>query len=243
MHADLQSAIIGLLDLAAPCALLDIGCGTGDLLARIAAQARPGSRLVGIDASPRAIAAAAAQAPGLEFSVHKFVGTLPFPSATFDAVISANLLECIVDKAAFLREVARVLKPGGAVICGHWDWDTQVYASEDRHTLRHLIHAYADWQQGWMDACDGLMGRKLWGLFQGSGLFSGRVEVVTLVETRYAPGQQGYDRLHDLEALVAQQVVPAEEYTRFCREMAALDAAGAYFYSLNCYLYVGQMRG
>jgi SAM-dependent methyltransferase len=243
MHASLQTMIIRLLDLSAPCALLDIGCGTGDLLQEVARQAQPGSRLLGIDASAAAIAAASAQAPALAFNVHKFVDTLPLPSATFDVAISVNLLECIVDKAAFLRELARVLKPGGTLICAHWDWDTQVYASDEPAALRWLVHAYADWQQGWMDACDGLMGRKLWGVFQRSGLFTGRVEVSTLVETRYAPGQQGYDRLQDLAALAAQGIVDGDMFARFRHEMESLNAQGAYFYSINCYLYIGQTQG
>ena len=53
----------------------------------------------------------------------------------------------------------------------HWDWDTQVYFSENKTIVRKFVAAFADWQQGWMDACDGQMGRKLWGLFGRLGTF------------------------------------------------------------------------
>jgi SAM-dependent methyltransferase len=152
------------------------------------------------------------------------------------------MLECVIDKAALLREMARVLKPHGAVLCAHWDWDTQVYASEQPHRLRPLIHAFADWQQGWMDACDGMMGRKLWGIFQGSHLFTGHVEVYTHIETQYEPGQYGYDRLQDVAALVQHGTVSPADYDQIIEEMQRLANRGEYFYSLNSYIYMGQKQ-
>jgi SAM-dependent methyltransferase len=222
-------------------AVLDIGCGDGAFLHAVAQQIAPGSRLVGTDAKAGKIENTNTQHATIEFIHHKFTQTLPFPDNAFDLVASKDVLECIVDKGALLREMARVLKPKGTVLCAHWDWDTQVYASDDAATIRKVVHAFADWQQGWMDTCDGQMGRKLWGLFQGSGLFDGRVEVYTYIDTSYQPGQYGYDRLHDLEEQPGSSLVASGDLLRVQQEMAALDRAGAYFYSLNSYIYIGQM--
>jgi SAM-dependent methyltransferase len=220
--------------------ILDIGCGTGELLRTIGQTVDKTSRLVGIDAKPSAIATAQTQHPAGDYRTHKFEQQLPFGDEQFDLVLSIDVLECVVDKAALLQEIARVLKPQGTVVCAHWDWDTQVYASEQTGLIRQWVHAFADWQQGWMDACDGMMGRKLWGLFQRSQRFTGRIAVFTLVETNYEPGQYGYDRMQDLKKLAERGALAVADYQRLHQEMTGLAQCGAYFYSLNSYIYLGQ---
>ena len=91
-----------------------------------------------------------------------------------------------------------------------------------------------------MDASDGQMGRRLWGLFQGSGLFDGSMESFTLLETRYEPGQYGYDRLQDLAGLVKAGTIDGTEYDMICEEMKALAESKKYFYSVNSYVYLGR---
>lgn len=86
---------------------------------------------------------------------------LPFDDASFDLVYSHNLLECVPDARAVAEEVARILRPGGQAVIGHWDWDSQLYDSADKTLVRRLIAAYADWQQAWMEHADAWMGRRL----------------------------------------------------------------------------------
>jgi SAM-dependent methyltransferase len=244
MKPSLFDSLITLLHLRPDQAytILDIGCGTGELLRTISERVAGNSRLVGIDPMGASIASAQTQHPDGEYLHQKFERQLTFGDGEFDLVLSVDVLECVIDKAALLREMARVLKPHGTVLCAHWDWDTQVYASEQPHRLRPLIHAFADWQQGWMDACDGMMGRKLWGIFQGSHLFTGHMEVYTHLETEFEPGHYGYDRLHDLAALVRRGTVSAADYEQIGQEMQQLSSRGEYFYSLNSYIYRGKKR-
>lgn len=220
--------------------ILDIGCGTGELLRAISRLVGNTSHLIGIDARAASTAIAQAQHPAGEYRHHKFEQQLPFGDEQFALVLSTDVLECVVDKAALVQEMARVLKPQGRVVCAHWDWDTQVYASAQADLLRQWVHAFADWQQSWTETCDGLMGRKLWGLFQRSQRFTGHIEVFTLVETRYEPGQCGYDRLQDLKGLAERGVLALADYQRIYEEMTSLARCGEYFYSLNSYIYIGQ---
>ena len=122
----------------------------------------------------------------------------------------------------------------------HWDWDTQVYSSDHKEVVRKLVAEFSDWQQGWMDASDGQMGRRLWGLFEGSGLFTGVMDSFTLLETQYEEGQYGFDRLQDLANLVKAGRIAEAEYDMFCGEMRALAESRKYFYSLNSYIYLGK---
>jgi SAM-dependent methyltransferase len=96
--------------------LLDLGCGRGGPGLWVA-RALP-ARLVGIDVSPLGIELAAARAAsflpagGAEFRVATFEAT-GLPDAHVDAVMSVDALPFSPDPAAAVREVHRVLRPGG----------------------------------------------------------------------------------------------------------------------------------
>ena len=165
---------------------------------------------------------------------------LPFADGAFDAVYSLNMLECVADKAALLAEMARVLRPGGAVVCAHWDWDTQTVDGADKALVRGIVQTFSDWQQGWMAASDGWMGRRLWPTFQRSGLFTGRIETYTLTNTVYAPGWVGYEQVASLRRAGPARPDSPDDYARFCDDLAAQAARGEYFYSITLYVYVGQ---
>ena len=220
--------------------ILDFGCGRGELLGRISDRVAPESTLVGIDAMEKPIDHARGLHPNIDFRHEKFIDSLPFPDAGFDIVVSVDALECIPNKARLIAEVARILRPTGKVLFAHWDWDTQIYNSEHKESIRKFVLAFSDWKQDWMEASDGQMGRGLWGLFEGSGLFVGSMKSFTLLETRYEAGQYGYDRLQDLVGLTETGTIDGTEYDMICDEMEALTESKKYFYSVNSYIYSGK---
>jgi SAM-dependent methyltransferase len=242
MKDALFEKILSLLDLESGKRydILDLGCGSGDLLGRISDTVAPESTLVGIDALEKSIGHARESCPSIDFRHEKFVDSLSFPDSSFDIVVSVDTLECIPNKSALLAEVARILRPTGNVLFSHWDWDTQVYNSEHKESIRKFVAAFSDWKQGWMDASDGQMGRRLWGLFEGNGMFTGIVEAFTLLETKYEEGQYGFGRLRDLAALVKAGRIDESEYDTVCREMGTLAKSKQYFYSVNSYIYLGK---
>ena len=99
---------------AAPRLLLDAGCGTGGLLARIAAE-YPGRGIFGLDAEPLACTRAA------EKSGHSVcagsVNALPFANAAFGAIFSADVLcHAGVDESAALAQFRRCLGDDGVLV-------------------------------------------------------------------------------------------------------------------------------
>jgi len=93
---------------------LEIGAGSGRLLIRIGRE-RP-YRLVAIDYAPYAIRAVRENYHRANVSGHALFGdatALPFPDASFDLVLSGGLLEHFREPAPVVREMARVLRPGG----------------------------------------------------------------------------------------------------------------------------------
>jgi SAM-dependent methyltransferase len=94
--------------------LLDIGCGSGELVSRYASQFES---VAGTDVSENALKVARAQTPAGDFrKVEDMV--LPFPDGSFDFVVSNQVLEHIYpsETALFFSEISRVLAKGGQAV-------------------------------------------------------------------------------------------------------------------------------
>lgn len=89
--------------------LLDVGCGTGHHLVQVRRQ---GFDVSGVDGSEEMIALARASNRGVEIR-HGDVEALPFPSGGFDVVLCIEVLRYLPRLSGCLREMARVLRPGG----------------------------------------------------------------------------------------------------------------------------------
>ncbi|MCA8909796.1 MAG: methyltransferase domain-containing protein [Rhodospirillaceae bacterium] len=93
-------------------AVLDVACGTGALAVAAAGRVGPGGRVVGLDANPQMLAVARAKPVAVTWQEGR-AEALPFEDASFDAVVSQFGLMFFDDPALALREMMRVLKPGG----------------------------------------------------------------------------------------------------------------------------------
>ena len=122
--------------------VLEIGCGTGSLLLLVT-KAQPTAEVVGLDPDPNALAIARRKArrAGVEISLDQgFADALPYPDASFDRVLSSFMFHHLSRdvKEKTLREVRRVLKPGGGF---HMVDFAPSGASGKRGFTAHLIHA------------------------------------------------------------------------------------------------------
>jgi SAM-dependent methyltransferase len=112
--------LVAVAGLAPGQTVLEVGCGTGNLLA-VAADAQPGATVVGLDPDPAALERARAKARrrGRQFRVEQgFADDLPHPDASVDRVLSAFMFHHLppATKRAMLAEVRRVLVPGGQLL-------------------------------------------------------------------------------------------------------------------------------
>ncbi len=106
-------------------AVVDVGCGPGHLAIRLARER--GLRVTACDLDPAMVARADANAargfapgdPGRPAFLVGDVAALPFPDQTFDLAVSTFSLHHWADPAAGLRELHRVLRPGGRALI--WD--------------------------------------------------------------------------------------------------------------------------
>ncbi|HWM01524.1 MAG TPA: class I SAM-dependent methyltransferase [Actinophytocola sp.] len=113
--------------------VLDVGCGTGNLL-RTIGRRHPGVELGGLDPDPRALARAERKArrAGLDVRLDRgFAQELPYPDGSVDRVFSSLMLHHLdtASKDALLAEARRVLRPDGQLILA----DALVDGSGHRH--------------------------------------------------------------------------------------------------------------
>jgi SAM-dependent methyltransferase len=90
--------------------ILDLGCGDGQLTARVALS---GANVVGLDASPQMAAAARSRGIAVDEGSAE---SLPYVDGSFDAVFSNAALHWVRDQDAMLAEVRRVLTVGGRFV-------------------------------------------------------------------------------------------------------------------------------
>lgn len=104
--------------------VVDVGCGTANLLPRLAAWGASVQAYAGVDASAPALRAAAGKAAGAPFPAARIAaaaGALPLGTGAFDTAVTASSLHEWPDPPAGLREIRRVLRPGGTLLLLDWD--------------------------------------------------------------------------------------------------------------------------
>lgn len=113
--------------------VLDVGCGSGEFLAMLAAI---GAEPAGIDPAPRMVEAARAAAPGADVRVGG-AESLPWGHRTFDVVTAVNAIQFADDTLEALAEAVRVTMPGGRIALSNW-------AEGSRNDLDVLERAVAE---------------------------------------------------------------------------------------------------
>ena len=99
--------------------VLDVGCGTGSLAAKLAAA----DRVFGLDADAHALDLARAKIDtGRVFLARGLAQSMPFRAGTFDVVVSSLFFHHLTTQAKgdVLQEIRRVLRPGGRFVVVDW---------------------------------------------------------------------------------------------------------------------------
>jgi ubiquinone/menaquinone biosynthesis C-methylase UbiE len=141
LHAHVRRALGDVTKVGA--AVLDAGCGTGGLILRMRGE-RPAWRFSGIDFSSLAVELARKRC-GSDVDLREAsITALPFADASFDAVVSADVVCQVEDPATALAEFRRVLRPGGSIVINVpaymwlWSYHDDTCQTKHRYTRREL---------------------------------------------------------------------------------------------------------
>jgi ubiquinone/menaquinone biosynthesis C-methylase UbiE len=149
--------------------LLDCGSGSGSITVGLAQAVAPGE-VTGIEISETEVARARSKATAegianLHFEIGD-ITNLAFPAESFDAVFSHNVLEHVAEPLKALREMHRVLKPGGVIGIRDIDGGGHLYSPANA-----LLHEYARLLLTVWEMAGGhpRIGRRLRGLLHEAG--------------------------------------------------------------------------
>jgi len=99
--------------------VVDVGCGTGVLARAAAEQVGPSGDVVGLDRNDGMLQVARRSPAAVDWRAGR-AEALPFPDGAFDRVVSQCALMFFDDRQAAVREMARVVRPGGTVTVATW---------------------------------------------------------------------------------------------------------------------------
>ncbi len=123
--------------------IVDLGSGPGELAIELARRL-PGARVIGVDpaAAMRDAAARAAMLAGVTTAafVHGEAGAIPLPDGSADLLVSTLSMHHWPDPAAALREIDRILRPGGEALV----YDARFVTYSDRELRRYAEGAGLD---------------------------------------------------------------------------------------------------
>jgi demethylmenaquinone methyltransferase/2-methoxy-6-polyprenyl-1,4-benzoquinol methylase len=105
--------LVSRIDVGAADTVLDVATGTGAVAVELIRQ--KGCTVLGLDQSAEMLAVARRRLPPAVELVEADAQRLPFPDGTFEGLTFTYLLRYVDDPAATLRELARVVKPGGTI--------------------------------------------------------------------------------------------------------------------------------
>lgn len=205
--------------------VLDVGCGTGEILARLAAK-YPQARFTGIDLEDPHLARAAER--NAEFGdrvrfEHGDAMSLHFPDASFDYAICRHVVQAVPDASRVIAEMKRVVRPGGRL---------HIIAEDYGMLWAHPTELNADgfWQVvpprfGAAIGCDLHVGRKTYTLLHDAGIRDIACDYVVVDTLRvdreifariWEAWRDGYT-----DSIIQHGGLPREEVDQRWREMIA----------------------
>ena len=233
---DEQAPLIAPLELAPGLRVLDFGCGPGYLTEELARRVGSAGRACGADLNARFVADANRRAewiPNLSY-VHLDGERLPFAGASFDRVLAKNVLEYVPDLDGTLRELRRVLAPGGRVHTIDSDWGFVIVEPWSRATTERVFAAAAPAYR------EPLVGRKLAGALVAAGFKNVDVRIVATPDRRGGSLAVMRNTASYVKALGR---IPHAEMDSLIAELELAVESGGYLFVLPQFLVTATTEG
>jgi ubiquinone/menaquinone biosynthesis C-methylase UbiE len=227
--------VLKALQLRAGQRVLDVGVGPGLLAYEMAESVGRDGHVCGIDISEDMLAMSrnrSADQPWTEYQ-RADATNLPYPDDSFDAAVSTQVYEYVVNIPAALAELYRVMRPGGRVVVIDTDYGSLVINTGDEARMKRVLSA---WDEHFVHA-------RLPRIFSGHLRDAGFVIIQRDVIPMFNP--DFHDNTYAKRALgiiasfvIGRRGVSQEEADAWLAEFTELGNQGKFFFSLNRYLFV-----
>jgi SAM-dependent methyltransferase len=158
---------------------------------------------------------------------------LAYENETFDGCRIDRVLQHIAEPAVAIREMVRVLRPGGVLVAFDNDWETLTIDSTDRSLTRTVLNTWCDrFPSGWI-------GRRLVPLFLDAGLDEVATHPKTLVSSDLGVADRVFSFFATAEGLVTKGTISRADADRWIGELRAADDDGRFFTSYTGFLVSG----
>ncbi len=216
---------------------LDIGCGPGLTTESLALAVGADGHVLGVDIAEPMLAIAkqrCASLPQVSLGMAD-VTALPYEDARFDCALASQVYEYVEQIDTALKELARVIKPGGRAVLVDTDWESAVWASHDDVRMRKILETWNE------HIPHPQLPRSLKRRMEQAGFIKVRVDVVPLLNLSYDPRTYSVGMMDMLGSFVAgRHGLSTDDVAAWKEDARAIGAENNYFFSLNRYVFTGE---
>jgi len=218
-------------------AIIEVGSGPGYMTVDMATATGPAGRLHALDISTNMVARTRARCDDAGLGNVTFgvgdMAALPTQSESYDAAAVGQVLEYMIEPAAGMAEIHRVLKPGGRAAILDIDWGTLIWHTEDAGRLARVVAA----AQGFRP--DPYVARRIPALATAAGLRLLGADALVTVNTQF--GADTLSRwMFEMMRLSGPETgaISHEDAEAAYLEFKRLSDGGAYYFSINRCLFL-----
>ncbi|HZT19017.1 MAG TPA: methyltransferase domain-containing protein [Dongiaceae bacterium] len=215
----------------------DVGCGTGEDARSMADIVGAGGSVIGFDLSEAMLAEAerrhVKRGANLRF-VRAPADDLGLPAETLDAVRADRVLTHVPDPARAIREMVRVLKPGGRVVVSEPDVPGCWVAHRRQETSDRILRTIA------MSCRQPFVARDLYHLFLDAGVVDVRLMLRPLAITEPEPVETILRFGATVEAMTRDGLLDAEEARQWCSELEERRSRDRFLAGVTIFIVAGR---
>jgi len=212
--------------------VVDLGSGPGLLALEMLEHLESPGSVAGVDLSPDMVQLArrrCAAHANAAFQVGD-VTRLPFDDASFDVAVCTQVYEYVQDVDGALRELHRVLRPGGRAVVVDTDWASCVWNSSDAGRMRQMLETWD------LHCPHPRLPRTLRRRFVQAGLQVEATGSIVLLNERFDPDTYSHGMIGVIGAYAGKRI-GADVAAAWAEDLASLAARDEYFFSLNRYVF------